>query len=236
MHIVNFIINFFSGQWMTPKLDFVKNPQNLSDDLFQIHAYRFKNNDPFSQPNNYMDTFEDWLRLNLIKPPKDYLDGQHSIFTQIPIEHKYDFVEKTRKPHLFHRGFSSTPQLLGPNVVLKFDPITREIESKVLPGTGTVEKIIARLINRSLLMEVNLNQPQNLNFFVTEPFVLNDAEITILEKSAKAKRNAVQEDDTDDSNNGPFFLTVNASHFQITFWIGFNSIEEAETARNFMNL
>ena len=120
--------------------------------------------------------------------------------------------------------------------MLKFDPITREIESKVLQGTGTVEKIIARLINRSLLMEVNLNQPQNLNFFVTEPFVLNDAEITILEKSAKAKRNAVQEEDTDDSKNGPFFLTVNASHFQITFWIGFNSIEEAETARNFMNL
>ena len=70
---------------------------------------------------------------------------------------------------------------------------------------------------------VHSNQPQNLNFFVTEPFVLNDAEITILEKSAKAKQNAVQEEDTDDSNNGPFFLTVNASHFQITFWIGFNS-------------
>ena len=222
---------------MTPKLDFVKNPQNWSDDLFQIHAYRFKNNDPFSRPINYMDTFEDWLRLNLIKPPKDYfLDGKDSIFTQIPIEHKYDFVKKTRKPRLFHRGFSSTPQLLGPNIVLKFEPKTREIESKVLQGAGTVEKIIARLINRSFLMEMNFNQPQKLNFFVTEAFVLNDAEITILETSAKAKRNAVQEEDTDDRNNGPFFLTVNASHFQITFWIGFNSIEEAENGRNFMNL
>merc|ERR1712150_57414 len=108
------------------------------------------------------------------------------------------------------------------------EPKTREIESKVLQGAGTVEKIIARLINRSFLMEMNFNQAQKLNFFVTEAFVLNDAEITILETSAKAKRNAVQEEDIDNNNQGSFFLTVNASHFQITFWIGFNSIEEAE--------
>ena len=69
------------GQWMTPQLEFIKNPKNLTN-IFQIHSYRFKNNDPFSQDINYMDTYEDWLRIHLIKPPQDYFK-RPSVFTQI---------------------------------------------------------------------------------------------------------------------------------------------------------
>ena len=113
---------------MTPNLDFVEK-SNSWNDIFQIHSYRFKQNDPFGQPTKYMDTFDDWLKLHLIKPPGDYFEDS-SIFTQIEIESSLDFVKKIRRPWLCN-GFSSTTQLLGPKVTMRYNESSHEIQTKV---------------------------------------------------------------------------------------------------------
>ena len=96
-----------------------------------------------------------------------------------------------------------------------------------MDDVGPVEKIISKLLNGSILMETNLKHPQNLHVFIPVPFVLNDAEIEILEESSKTKRHVVDEDSTD----GKFFLTLKAYNFEITFWIGFATLQDAEEAR-----
>ena len=131
---------------------------------------------------------------------------------------------------------------------------TNQISSKILKGAGTVEQIIARLMNQSILMKINFEEPQKLNLFLPVTVVpdLTEVEIKILEQSAKTKRNVVKENDIIETrstlenetsrisrskmNDGTFFLTVDANHFQITFWIGFSNINEAQTTRLKMNL
>ena len=132
MHIVSLLdsrpYDHHIGQWMTPNLDFIEN-SNFWSDIFQIHSYRFKQNDPFGQPTKYMDTFDDWLKLHLMKPPADYFEDK-SIFSQIEIENNFDFVKKIRRP-LLCNGFSSTTQLLGPKVILTYNESTHEIQTNV---------------------------------------------------------------------------------------------------------
>ena len=131
---------------------------------------------------------------------------------------------------------------------------TNQISSKILQGAGTVEQIIARLMNQSILMKINFEEPQKLNLFLPVTVVpdLTEVEIKILEQSAKTKRSVIKENDVIESrtalenetsrisrskmNDGTFFLTVDASHFQITFWIGFSNINEAQITRLKMNL
>ena len=131
---------------------------------------------------------------------------------------------------------------------------TNQISSKILQGAGTVEQIIARLMNQSILMEINVQEPQKLNLFLPVTVVpdLTEVEIKILEESAKTKRSVIKENDVIETrsalenetsrisrskmNDGTFFLTVDASHFQITFWIGFSNINEAQITRLKMNL
>ena len=126
---------------------------------------------------------------------------------------------------------------------------TNQISSKILQGAGTVEQIIARLMNQSILMEINVQEPQKLNLFLPVTVVpdLTEVEIKILEESAKTKRSVIKENDVIETrsalenetsrisrskmNDGTFFLTVDASHFQITFWIGFSNINEAQITR-----
>ena len=131
---------------------------------------------------------------------------------------------------------------------------TNQISSKILQGAGTVEQIIARLMNQSILMKINFEEPQKLNLFLPVTVVpdLTEVEIKILEQSAKTKRSVIKENDVIETrtalenetsrisrskmNDGTFFLTVDASHFQITFWIGFSNINEAQITRLKMNL
>ena len=65
-----------------------------------------------------MDTYEDWLRLNSIKAPEDYLTAP-SLFTQVGILEDIPFLINPRRPKLSN-GFSSNHQLLGPNVILRY--------------------------------------------------------------------------------------------------------------------
>ena len=120
--------DYHIGQWMTPNLEFIENSNSWSD-VFQIHSYRFKQNDPFGQPTKHMDTFNDWLKLHLIKPPGEYFEDE-SIFSQIEIESNFDFVKKIRRP-LLCNGFSSSTQLLGPKVILRYNDSTHEIQTNV---------------------------------------------------------------------------------------------------------
>merc|ERR1711988_1286354 len=96
--------------------------------------------------------------------------------------------------------------------------------SKILPGAGSVEQILAKIMDQSVFMELNYENPDLLSFYVPLKINLEENEIDILQKSAKVKRNAIS-----DEEKATFFLTVDANHFKITFWIGFISIEDAQT-------
>ena len=100
------------------------------------------------------------------------------------------------------------------------------------PDAGPVEQILAKIMNKSIFMPLNLENPDLLSFYVPLPIDLQENEINILQNSAKVKRSSPIEDE----EKGTFFLTVDANHFKITFWIGFISIEEAQTFRNEMKL
>ena len=85
-------------------------------------------------------------------------------------------------------------------------------------------------------MEMNYEYPELLSFYLPLQLNLQDNEIDILQKSAKVKRNVISKEEENIDENGTFFLTIDATHFKITFWIGFISIEEAQIFRNDMKL
>ncbi len=152
---------------------------HLYHELSLIVLNRFKQNDPFnsnSNPWSYMDKLDDWLRLSGIKPPKNYLPKEHgdTIFSQvlplficltpllmityfcvqIAVEKDAEFVDTQRRPRLWN-GFSTVPQLLGVNVILKYNETSKTVSTKLLRGAGTVEQILAKLMNQSILMLPN---------------------------------------------------------------------------------
>merc|ERR1712045_1098457 len=110
------------------------------------------------------------------------------------------------------------------------------ISSKILPDVGSVEQILAKIMNQSIFMEMNHEYPELLSFYLPLRLNLQDNEIDILQKSAKVKRNVITKEEEITNENGTFFLTIDATHFKITFWIGFISIEEAQIFRNEMKL
>ena len=100
---------------------------------------------------------------------------------------------------------------------------------------GSVEQILAKIMNQSTFMEINYENPDLLSFYVPLKLNLQENEINILQKSAKVKRNVISDEESNEEK-GTFFLTIDATHFKITFWIGFISIEEAQIFRNEMKL
>jgi hypothetical protein len=173
-----------------------------------------------------MDTLNDWLRLFGIQPPADYINSSDNrLFGHVAVEASIDFVQKNRRPKLCN-GLASQPQLLGPNVILLHNQTSGEVKSKLLQGAGTVEQILAKVINQSVLMSPNKLKPSQLDFYVPVALVIADFEIDILKQTAKAKRSVVGEEE-----EGTFFLTVDATNFQMTFWIGVTTIEEAHIFR-----
>ena len=84
-------------------------------------------------------------------------------------------------------------------------------------------------------MEINYKNPDLLSFYVPLKLNLQENEIDILQKSAKVRRDVISAEESNEEK-GTFFLTIDATHFKITFWIGFISIEEAQIFRNEMKL
>ena len=101
-----------------------------------------------------------------------------------------------------------------------------KVLTKTLQGAGTVEQILAKMMNNSIMMKMNLVKPEFLSFFAKE-FYLEDNEIDILQSNAKVKRS---------ENDKTFFLTIDALNFQMTFWMGFDDVKDAEKMRTKMNL
>ena len=77
--------------------------------------------------------------------------------------------------------------------------------------------------------------PDLLSFYVPLKLNLQENEIDILQKSAKVRRDVISAEESNEEK-GTFFLTIDATHFKITLWIGFISIEEAQIFRNEMKL
>ena len=125
------------------------------------------------------------------------------------------------------------PQFLSGISYFRYNQTSNEIGTKILQGAGTVEQILARFVNHSILMPLNEEKPESLNFYLPLTSVLPDNEIMILEKNAKVRRSA-QEESKDGSEN--FYMTVDAINFQMTFWIGFSTIEEAQSYREEIKL
>lgn len=149
------------------------------------------------------------------------------MFQQIHVENGYKFHQLDRRPKLCN-GLTSDHQLLGPYVVLSLNDSTFEVQSKVLKGAGTVETILAKMIDKSFLMPLNEEKPDYLSFYTTN-FRLEDNEIDILEKSAKVNKRETSE-------NKEFYLTIDAINFQLTFWIGFKNMQEAQKHRKTLKL
>merc|ERR1711997_753985 len=114
-----------------------------------------------------------------ITPPVDYMK-RDSIFSQIAIENSYEFGKITRRPHICG-GFISSHQLLGPYVILTFNETNRQVNSKILPGAGSVEQILAKIMDQSIFMELNYENPDLLSFYVPLKINLEENEIDILQ-------------------------------------------------------
>lgn len=211
------------GQWMIPDLSFIQDVHSKSwTDINSIHAYRFKNNDPLnSKVTSYMDKYEDWLRALSIQTPLDLVKSP-SIFTQVFIEKDFDLGKHERRQKLSN-GISTGPQLLGPNVILQLDDESMQISAKLLQGAGTVEQILAKLVNSSTLMPINMKKPQLISFYTGQDLILDEHEVGILQKSTKMKRMSVADK--------TFFIDVDAYKFHMIFWIGFESLDVAQSTR-----
>ena len=118
---------------------------------------------------------------------------------------------------------TNTPEIIEKQVTIFAISVSEtiekiEVEKRIPNKTGIIKSL---LFNTSNFSYMKLNLQEN--------------EIDILQKSAKVRRDVISAEESD-KEKGTFFLTIDATHFKITFWIGFISIEEAQIFRNEMKL
>ena len=211
--------------------EYVQDPRNL-------FLYRWNHNDPINQiqrqsTNNYMTELSDWLEFFNIKSPRQYFNDENGIFSQITMEHdiQFDYGRSRRRPKLWTR-IKTEPQLFGPNIVFSVGTYNTlnthskvwlyPIASSVLQGGGTVEQIIARLLNGSHYLsseQNNIEDPLKLVFIVSEPITMLEAdEEAILFKSLlNFHKHTIQVKSLESQKH---FIEFQVKHCKVTFWFG----------------
>ena len=107
-----------------------------------------------------------------------------------------------------------------------------------MDGAGPVEETLAKLMNESIFMVDNAEKekPEDLDFYVPLDAAvasIQEKELSMLQNSI-IKRMAVEEDEIDNNTmkkrkkKETFFITVDAVHVRLTFWIGFVSLKDAQ--------
>ena len=109
-----------------------------------------------------------------------------------------------------------------------------------MDGAGSVEETLAKLMNESIFMVDNAEMKKaeaELNFYVPLDAAFQEKKLSMLQNSI-IKRMAVEEDEIDNNTmkkrkkKETFFITVDAVHVKLTFWLGFISLEDAQLFKN----
>ena len=108
-----------------------------------------------------------------------------------------------------------------------------------MDGAGSVEETLAKLMNESIFMVDNAEMKKaeaELNFYVPLDAAFQEKKLSMLQNSI-IKRMAAEEEEHDEIDNTrkkkeTFFITVDAVHVKLTFWLGFISLEDAQLFKN----
>ena len=95
-----------------------------------------------------------------------------------------------------------------------------------------MERSLGKLMNESVFMSGNMHRPEELDFYVpldSEEILEN--ELSLLQSAGVVKRNAIPES-RPESEDGTFFITVDAVHVKLTFWMGFVSLQQAQAFKD----
>ena len=175
------------GQWMVPDINSILDLPHKKD-VSSIHLYRFKNNDPLNNAENYgpMTSLNEWLSffdydvhkmtksihhsinfqgLNIPTLQEQSMTRSESIFDaniQRPL-----MLEKEKHDISIARSFHLTSPIF-PNVIL-----TREgslIKSVAIEGASPVETIMAGLVDKSIILENYGSDLETIYFVKTGGF------------------------------------------------------------------
>ena len=202
----------------------------------EVFLYHFNNNDPVNKRKpesmkKYMNQFSDWLEMFNIESPEHYFHEGGGIFGRSSMEHdiQFDFGRSLRRPQLW-KQIKSAPQLFGPNIVFSVEKSDNmEIQSSVrthniaaasLQGAGTVEQIIASLLNESkfLSLKDEVEDPLKLNFIMVK-HGLDESHENIIRKSLVNFRKTIHRSENESRQ---YFLDFQIRHCNVTFWFGFD--------------
>ena len=202
----------------------------------EVFLYHFNNNDPVNKwkpgsTKKYMNQFSDWLEMFNIKSPEHYFHEGGGIFGRSSMEHdiQFDFGRSLKRPQLWKR-IKRDPQLFGPNIVFSLEKSDNmEIQSSVrvyniaataLQGAGTVEQIIASLLNGSkfLSLKDEVEDPLKLNFIMVKNG-LDESHDNILRKSLVNFHKTLHGSENESKR---YFLDFQIRHCNVTFWFGFD--------------
>ena len=217
-----------------------------------MFLYRFSNNDPVnwnSSSKKYMNTLTEWMELFNIKPPEEYFgDGRGGIFGQSMMEHsiQFDFGRSRRRPLLWNR-IKSEAQLFGPNIAFwihNATPPTISPNSSVvldsvsavhLQGAGTVEQIMASLLNSSThLVQAKLQQnPLSIDIIVASEKTLPLEEEYILKRSITGFEKTSFNSSSIDSDQYRIDIQLQKCH--VAFWIGFDVKNDEDVIKIIMH-
>ena len=106
-----------------------------------------------------------------------------------------------------------------------------------MDGAGSVEETLAKLMNESIFMVDNAEMKKaeaELNFYVPLDAGFQEKKLSMLQNSIIKRMAAEDEDEIDNTRKKKetFFITVDAVHVKLTFWLGFISLEDAQLFKN----
>jgi len=193
------------GTWMVPNLNKILDLPK-SDEIMDIHSYRFNKNDPINKIlGSYMNTLDDWLlffdfdlqkmagpildpsNLRAFKPHEWEMSHKRQMDLLKPSIQRTITLENEKRSVTIANGFHIQEPIF-PNVILARHQ--EKISAYAVEGATMVEKMMADILDSTVLLDDYKSEHDHIYFVREQGF--EEAKIATLKKYVDIQERLIQ--------------------------------------------